>query len=72
MQVRARVYKHRAACKPSFVGQVCLMTDYVLLTSDDVAERFARALKTQIENAFGEHPKKSPAYGRIINEMHWK
>ncbi|KAI6227379.1 Aldehyde dehydrogenase [Aphelenchoides fujianensis] len=52
-------------------GQVCLMTDYVLLTEAGAERRLAAELKKQLEKTFTAHPKKSPQFGRLINHTHF-
>ena len=50
-------------------GQVCLAPDHALVHAD-VYEPFIEALKATVREFFGEDPKASPDYGRIINERH--
>jgi len=50
-------------------GQTCVAPDYVL-TTPDVAPRLAEAVKTATHAMYGDDPKTSPAYGRIINQRH--
>jgi hypothetical protein len=52
-------------------GQVCIAPDYMLCTRD-TAESFVVAAKRVLLEYFGEDPRKSPAYGRIINAGHFK
>jgi len=51
-------------------GQVCLAVDYVLC-KDSVKEKFLGALKEQVTKTFGEKPKESPYYARMINTNHF-
>jgi len=50
-------------------GQTCVAPDY-LLVHNNVKARFIELLKVEIKSAFGESPKTSPDYGRIINDKH--
>jgi len=50
-------------------GQTCIAPDY-LLVSDKLLEPLTLALKAQIKAMFGEEPKNSKSYGRIINQRH--
>jgi len=51
-------------------GQTCTAPDYVLLFKD-VAANFLRYLKETLLQFYGEDPKKSPDYGRVINLQHF-
>lgn len=53
------------------VGQTCIAPDY-LLVSQSVKEAFVSFLKAELLLAYGDQPKNSPDYGRIVNEKHWK
>jgi aldehyde dehydrogenase (NAD+) len=50
-------------------GQTCIAPDY-LLVSKELLEPLTMALKAQIKTMFGEDPKKSESYGRVINQRH--
>nr|CAI5839059.1 unnamed protein product [Callosobruchus analis] len=51
-------------------GQSCIAPDFVLC--DKLTEqKFLRAAKTILKEWYGENAKKSPSYGRIINERHF-
>jgi aldehyde dehydrogenase (NAD+) len=50
-------------------GQTCIAPDY-LLVSKELLEPLAIALKAQIKKMFGEEPKNSKSYGRVINQRH--
>jgi len=52
-------------------GQTCIAPDY-LLVSKTVKEAFVSFLKIEIQLAYGDRPKDSPDYGRIVNEKNWK
>lgn len=52
-------------------GQTCIAPDHVMVTSSLLAPLLT-ALKTQIVAMFGEEPKLSESYGRIINQRHTK
>jgi aldehyde dehydrogenase (NAD+) len=52
-------------------GQTCIAPDYLLI-AETVKETFVSYLKSEILSAFGEHPKVSPDYGRIVNEKNWR
>jgi aldehyde dehydrogenase (NAD+) len=50
-------------------GQICVAADY-LLVHEAVYDQFLPLLKAKITEFFGEYPKDSNAYSRIINERH--
>ncbi|WP_068545665.1 aldehyde dehydrogenase family protein [Thalassotalea crassostreae] len=50
-------------------GQTCIAPDYIL-TTKDMVEPLINALKQQITLMFGDNPKTSDSYGRIVNERH--
>jgi len=50
-------------------GQTCIAPDY-LLVRKALVEPLSIALKAQIKAMFGEHPKDSKSYGRVINQRH--
>ncbi|MEH6386140.1 MAG: aldehyde dehydrogenase family protein [Colwellia sp.] len=50
-------------------GQTCIAPDY-LLVKESLLEPLTLALKDQIISMFGENPKTSKSYGRIINQRH--
>ena len=51
-------------------GQTCVAADYVCVHRS-VHERFVTLLAGIIAEFFGDTPKTSPDYGRIINERHY-
>ncbi|MCO1334187.1 aldehyde dehydrogenase family protein [Microbulbifer sp. OS29] len=50
-------------------GQTCIAPDYVLC-SKDTANRLTPLLQRVLREMFGEHPRESPDYGRIVNSQH--
>jgi len=53
------------------VGQTCIAPDYIMVPKSKQADLVEELRKT-IKDFFGEDPKISPDYGRIINERHTK
>ena len=51
-------------------GQTCIAPDYILI-QEEMKSHFADFLKNEITNAYGENPKESPDFARIINEKNW-
>jgi aldehyde dehydrogenase (NAD+) len=51
-------------------GQVCLSPDY-LLVHYEVKEELLKRIKGYIREFYGDNPKLSKSYGRIINERHF-
>ena len=51
-------------------GQTCIAPDYILIHHSK-KEAFYKAIKTEIEAAFGTTPETSPDYTRIINKDHF-
>lgn len=51
------------------IGQICMAPDYVLVFKD-AKDAFVRAARKWLAGNFTEHPKKSPAYSRMINATH--
>lgn len=52
-------------------GQTCVAPDYVLATSD-VAEALVKRIAVAVTEFYGEDPKASPDFGRIINDRHFE
>lgn len=52
-------------------GQTCIAPDYLLIDAAVKAE-FVQAVKSEITSAFGEHPKTSPDFARIINQKNFE
>ncbi|NQZ24405.1 MAG: aldehyde dehydrogenase family protein [Colwellia sp.] len=50
-------------------GQTCIAPDY-LLVSKELVEPLSIALKAQIKAMFGDEPKNSKSYGRVVNQRH--
>ncbi|CAG9329530.1 unnamed protein product [Blepharisma stoltei] len=54
------------------VGQLCLSPEYVFV-HHSMLNDFLQKLQLYIKQFYGENPKNSPDYGRIINEAHtWR
>src|SRR5688572_16046286 len=51
-------------------GQTCIAPDYVLVAAE-VEDRFLGALLRNVHDFYGENPKGSDDYGRIVNEHHY-
>lgn len=51
-------------------GQTCIAPDYILIQKD-MKSHFIEYMKLEITKAYGENPKLSPDYARIINEKNW-
>ena len=52
-------------------GQTCTAPDYVLVFKS-VAQKFLRYLREALVDFYGDDPRKSPDYGRIVNEQHFE
>ncbi|KAG9464255.1 hypothetical protein GDO78_020243 [Eleutherodactylus coqui] len=52
-------------------GQICLAPDYVLC-SDHIKEKLLSELQSSIHEFYGEDPKQSPDFARIISVQHFK
>ncbi|MCC6287349.1 MAG: aldehyde dehydrogenase family protein [Chitinophagaceae bacterium] len=52
-------------------GQTCIAPDYVLV-HENVKENFLQALSDNIKKFWGEHPKQSADYGRIISQKRFE
>jgi aldehyde dehydrogenase (NAD+) len=50
-------------------GQTCIAPDYILV-NEKLLEPLTQALKKQIKAMFGNEPKNSNSYGRVINQRH--
>ncbi|KAL6063091.1 NAD(P)-dependent benzaldehyde dehydrogenase [Balamuthia mandrillaris] len=50
-------------------GQTCIAPDY-LLVHKKVEEKFMQKLLATVQDFFGDNPKESPDFGRIINTNH--
>jgi aldehyde dehydrogenase (NAD+) len=51
-------------------GQTCVAPDYVLVARE-IRDAFVDSLKTTITRFYGQDPRKSPYYARIINRSHF-
>jgi len=51
-------------------GQTCIAPDYVLVAAE-VEDRFLGSILRAVHDFFGENPKVSPDFGRIVNEHHY-
>ncbi len=52
-------------------GQTCIAPDYVLVHRD-VERALVEALRSSIRSFFGDDPKASPDYARIVNDQHFE
>ncbi len=52
-------------------GQTCVAPDYILC-EESVKEEFLAQVKKQIALQFGANPLQNGAYGKIVNEKHFK
>jgi aldehyde dehydrogenase (NAD+) len=50
-------------------GQTCIAPDYIIV-EQALEQPLIEALKVQIKRMFGEDPKQSKSYGRIVNSRH--
>lgn len=53
------------------LGQTCVAPDYLLIHRD-IKNKFIELIKKYIKEFYGENPKESKDYGKIINEKHAK
>lgn len=51
-------------------GQTCIAPDYVLVAAE-VEDRFLGAMLRAVHDSYGENPKTSEDFGRIVNERHY-
>ena len=52
-------------------GQICIAPDYVLCPPSKV-DKFVECCQRAIKKYYGENPKVSNDYGRIINDRHFQ
>ena len=52
-------------------GQTCIAPDYVLV-SRSVADTFVEHLREAVSTFYGDDPKSSRDYGRIVDDRHWE
>lgn len=50
-------------------GQTCVAPDYILCTKG-TQEKLVAAMKKVLKEYYGDNPKESPDFGRIVNERH--
>jgi aldehyde dehydrogenase (NAD+) len=51
-------------------GQTCVAPDYVLVARS-IEDQFLGAVLRSVHDFYGENPKTSPDYGRIVNDRHF-
>ncbi len=51
-------------------GQTCVAPDYVLVDAS-VEDKLMGALLRAVHDFYGDDPRSSPDYARIVNERHW-
>jgi aldehyde dehydrogenase (NAD+) len=51
-------------------GQTCIAPDYILI-QEGMKNHFVNYIKKEITKAYGDIPKKSPDFARIVNEKNW-
>ncbi len=51
-------------------GQICVAPDYVLVP-ETLRPRLIESLRSAISRFYGEDPRLSPSYGRIVNQAHF-
>jgi aldehyde dehydrogenase (NAD+) len=52
-------------------GQTCIAPDYILIQKD-MKSHFIDYLKNEITKAYGENPRLSPDFARIVNAKNWQ
>jgi len=52
-------------------GQTCVAPDYIYCDRT-IKDELVREMKREIRRQFGKEPLKNPAYGKIINEKHFR
>jgi len=52
-------------------GQTCIAPDYIYV-DESIKNDFLKELKSALHHFYGKDPKKSPDYGRIISDGHFK
>jgi aldehyde dehydrogenase (NAD+) len=67
----AKAAKHIVWAKFLNAGQVCIAPDFILV-HHKMAATLQAALIEAIKHYFGENPKTSADYGRIINDAHYQ
>lgn len=51
-------------------GQTCVAPDYILI-DESIKEKFIKAMKSTLISFYGENPKHSEDFGRIVNDKHF-
>ncbi|PKH68955.1 aldehyde dehydrogenase [Flavobacterium sp. ALD4] len=51
-------------------GQTCIAPDYILIQKD-MKDKFIGYMKEEVTTAYGNNPKESPDFARIINVKNW-
>jgi len=51
-------------------GQTCVAPDYLLI-SEKAKAPFFEAVKKEVKKFYGDNPKSSPDFARVINDRHW-
>lgn len=51
-------------------GQTCVAPDYLLITEKS-KKPFFEAVRKEVKKLYGDNPKNSPDFARVINERHW-
>jgi aldehyde dehydrogenase (NAD+) len=51
-------------------GQTCIAPDYILIQKD-MKDKFIGYMKEEVTAAYGNNPKESPDFARIINVKNW-
>ncbi|XP_047676634.1 aldehyde dehydrogenase family 3 member A2-like isoform X1 [Tachysurus fulvidraco] len=57
--------------KFSNCGQTCIAPDYILCNAS-IQNRLIEEIRQTLQEFYGENPKSSPDYGRIINQNHFE
>jgi aldehyde dehydrogenase (NAD+) len=50
-------------------GQICIAPDYVYV-HENIKDKFLAEMQKQLNSFFGENPKESESYSRVVNEKH--
>ena len=51
-------------------GQTCVAPDYLIMT-DKVKKQLFEEMKKAVKKRFGDNPKASPDFARVISDKHW-
>lgn len=52
-------------------GQICIAPDYVYVHSS-IRDKFVKTYKAKVKEMYGEDPKTSDSYNRIVNDRHFQ